>query len=98
VRTVEDRHDEAWVDRVHDMTALVFADQRGHRVGLGSIDLRGNEAILAWVPLLDRCNRSLGSREVVVGDHESLEEIPTCRDPGKRVAHPSRADKNHPHV
>ena len=56
------------------MGALVVPDQRRHRVGVRGIDLRGNETILTWVSLLDRRNGSLGSREVVVGDHKTLEE------------------------
>jgi hypothetical protein len=48
--------------------------------------LCSNKTALSRVTLLNRGNRSLCSREVLIGDDKLFEESSPCSDPRNRVA------------
>jgi hypothetical protein len=88
---VEDRHHEARVDRVHHVGDAVLLDQRTHRPRVGGVDLGGLEP-----GVRRRC--LLRADEVVVGDHDRLEEVTSGRDRSERAAHTACADEQDPHA
>ena len=68
----------------------VLVAQRRHGLLRGGVDLRGD------VPLV-RGGRLLGAGEVVVGDHDLLEEVTAGRDGGERRADAAGADEKDLH-
>ena len=92
-RPLEDRHDEARIDRVQDVGDRVLAAERGDVVRLRGIDPRGDEALVAGEP----GDGPLGAAGVVVGDDHPLEEVAPSRDRDDRAADTTRTDDEDPH-
>ena len=91
-RTVEDRHDEAWVDSVEDVGGAVLASDPGDVVGARRVDPGSDEARVGQ--LVDDL---LGPGLVVVGDDVRLEELPTGRDLGRGRPDAAGADHEDAH-
>ena len=89
-RAREDRHVEHRVDGVHHVRDPVLAAQRRHGLLGRRVDLRGD------VPLVGR-RGLLCSGQVVVGDHDLLEEVTAGRDRGEGGADAAGADEEDLH-
>lgn len=79
---VEHTHDEAGIDRVERVGDSVFSAQRGYIVGAGGVDPGRTESGIS-----ETVHHRLSSRDVVIRDHQGLEEIPPRRDEGGRTTH-----------
>ena len=96
-RPGEDRHHEPRVHGVEDVGGPDLAGERGHCVGVGGVDLRGAEALLARTTSARRLDGALGPLDVVVGHHPGLEEVALDRDPGRGVTDATGTDHQHAH-
>ncbi len=90
---VEDGHDEARVHGVQHVAHALFADQRRDRLAIGGVDAGRADARIGG-PVGD----GRGSGNVVVGDHEVLEEVPPKRGRYDGAADAPGADDEDSHL
>ena len=92
-RAVEDRHDEARVDRVEDVADAVLAAQRCDVLGARRVDPGRDEPRHRRPP----GDGAIGAGAVVVGDDHVLEERPSGGDRDGGAADATGADDEDAH-
>ena len=93
---LEDRHDEARIDRVQDVADLVLPAQRGDLLRIRCVDPDGHEPRLPAVPA-DRLDDPFGPGPVVVGHDHPIEERAARGNRHDGAPDTSGADQQNPH-